>query len=120
MLAPLYPRLVQAEPGHRPGRLQQEDEEDADGRRDAEGAQARHDLDRERRDTQPSQGSLSHRARADTEGENVCDARHGDGDTSVLHGEPHPLSQGQRGHTAVLVEVVPAGHDHEHVVYPDS
>ena len=50
MLAPLDPSLVQAEPGHGPGDLQQEDEADTDGGRDTEGAQPGHDLTGERGD----------------------------------------------------------------------
>ena len=50
MLAPRYPGLVQAEPGHGPGDLQQEDEADTDGGRDTEGAQPGHDLTGERGD----------------------------------------------------------------------
>lgn len=44
MPVPLDPLLVQHQPGHGPGDLQQEDEGDADGGRDAEAAQPRHDL----------------------------------------------------------------------------
>ena len=49
MLVPLYPALVQAQPGHGPGYLQEEDEADTDCRRDTEGSQSRHDLTGERR-----------------------------------------------------------------------
>lgn len=48
VLVPLNPPLVQAQPGHSPGDLQQEDEADTDGRRDTEGSQSRHDLRRKR------------------------------------------------------------------------
>ena len=41
---PLDPLLVQHQPGHGPGDLQHEDEGNADGGRDAEAAQPRHDL----------------------------------------------------------------------------
>ena len=37
----------------------------------------------------------------------------------MLHGQAHPLGQRSLRHGGVLVEVVPAGHDDEHVVYPD-
>ena len=61
-----------------------------------------------------------HRAGPDAEGEDVSDAGHGDGDPRVLHGQSHPLRYGPLPHSGVLVEVVPAGHDDEHVIYPDA
>ena len=62
---------------------------------------------------------ITYSAGPDTEGEDVSDAGHGDGDSRLLHRQSQPLGQGPLGDGGVLVEVVPAGHDHEHVVYPD-
>ena len=62
----------------------------------------------------------SHRAGPDTECEDVSDAGHGDADPRVLHGQPHPLRQGQPRLAGVLGQVVPARHDHEHVVNSNS
>ena len=61
----------------------------------------------------------SHRAGPDSECEDVSDAGHGDGDPRVLHGQSHPLRYGPLRHSGVLVEVVPAGHYDEHIIYPD-
>ena len=58
----------------------------------------------------------AHRESPNPKGEYVRDAGDGDGDSSVFHGLPYPLGQGQGGLVLVLHQVVPAGHDHEHVV----
>ena len=62
---------------------------------------------------------LTYSAGSDTEGEDISDAGDGDGDPRLFHGQAHPLRYGPLRHSGVLVEVVPAGHDDEHVIYPD-
>ena len=58
----------------------------------------------------------AHRESPNPKGEYVRDAGDGDRHSGVFHGLPDPLGQGQRGLVLVLHQVVPAGHDHEHVV----
>ena len=58
----------------------------------------------------------AHRESPNPKGEYVRDAGDGDGYSRVFHGLPYPLGQGQGGLVLVLHQVVPAGHDHEHVV----
>ena len=62
----------------------------------------------------------SHRAGPDAECEDVSDAGHGDADPRVLHGQPHPLRQGQPRLAGVLDQVIPARHDYKHVVNSNS
>ena len=61
-----------------------------------------------------------HRAGPDAEGEDVGDAGHGDADPGVLHGQPHPLRQWQPRLAGVLGQVVPARHDHKHIINSNS
>ena len=62
---------------------------------------------------------ITYSAGPDTEGEDISDAGHGDGHSCMLHRQSQPLRQGPLRDSGVLVEVVPAGHDDEHVIYPD-
>ena len=58
----------------------------------------------------------SHRAGPDSECEDVSDAGDSDANTRVLHGQSHPLCQGQSCLSLVLGQVVPARHDDKHVI----
>ena len=62
---------------------------------------------------------ITYSAGPDAEGENVSGAGHGDGDSRLLHRQSQPLRQGPLRDGGVLVEVIPASHDDEHVIYPN-
>ena len=52
----------------------------------------------------------------DAKCEDVCDAGDCDRHSCVLHGQSYPLRQGQSQLGLLLHQIVPAGHDHKHVI----